>query len=301
MYDYNMYEWVAFFIIYCFIGWVGESLYVSWECKKWVNRGFMNGPFLPIYGFGAIIMLFAALPVRNNIFLIFLFGMLAATALEYVTGWAIEKIFKVRYWDYSYEPFNIQGYICLGCSLTWGLCAMLLLRVLHSPVEDIVKGIHPTVLKIFDYVFVAYFIFDMYVSVRQALDLRKVITEYIKHNAEIQRLQKRIDVIIAVINDDKENFENKLEESRENFRNKLEESVENRKNRIEESKENTRAELEKLKAAIEERRTSYRNATEGARSRAFKVVKRNPGVSNKKHHITAETIKKVLIKYKHTK
>ena len=86
MYEYSVFEWISFFMIYCFLGWMFESLYVSWECKKWVNRGFLNGPFLPIYGFGAIIMLFVDLPVKNNIILIFLFGMMAATILEYITG-----------------------------------------------------------------------------------------------------------------------------------------------------------------------------------------------------------------------
>ena len=86
MFAYNLWQWIAFFIIYCLIGWIGESLYVSWEHRKWVNRGFLHGPFLPIYGFGAVIILISTIPVRNNYFLIFLFGMLGATLLEYFTG-----------------------------------------------------------------------------------------------------------------------------------------------------------------------------------------------------------------------
>ena len=82
MFAYNLWQWIAFF------GWIGESLYVSWEHRKWVNRGFLHGPFLPIYGFGAVIILISTIPVRNNYFLIFLFGMLGATLLEYFTGWA---------------------------------------------------------------------------------------------------------------------------------------------------------------------------------------------------------------------
>ena len=103
MFAYNLWQWIAFFIIYCLIGWIGESLYVSWEHRKWVNRGFLHGPFLPIYGFGAVIILISTIPVRNNYFLIFLFGMLGATLLEYFTGWAMEQIFHVKYWDYTYD------------------------------------------------------------------------------------------------------------------------------------------------------------------------------------------------------
>lgn len=203
MYTYTVFQWIFFFMFYCLVGWIGESLYVSWEYKKWVNRGFINGPFLPIYGFGAIIMLFATLPVRSNILLIFLFGMLAATALEYFTGWAIEKLFKARYWDYTYQPFNLNGYICLGCSLTWGLCAILLIKIVHSPVEKLVALINPTLLIVIDIIFLVYFALDLSVSLRQAIDLRKLIVEFIENNKEIQRMQKRIDVLVAVIEDDK--------------------------------------------------------------------------------------------------
>ena len=101
MYVYTLGQWLLFFFLYCFLGWVWESCYVSARQRRWVNRGFLHGPLLPIYGFGAVIILWATLPVRGSLPLIFLLGMLAATALEYVTGAAMEALFKVRYWDYS--------------------------------------------------------------------------------------------------------------------------------------------------------------------------------------------------------
>ena len=281
MYHYSIFQWIAFFIIYCFIGWVFESVYVSIEHKKWVNRGFMNGPFLPIYGFGAIIMLFAALPVRVNLFLIFLFGMLAATALEYFTGWAIEKIFKTRYWDYTYQPFNVDGYICLGCSLMWGVCAIVLLKFLHGPAEKIVLGINSTALIVADGIFLCYFLWDMYVSVRQAIDLRKVITEYIRNNEELQRLQKRVDVLIAFMNEDKENFQNKLEA---------------RKAEREEKREEIRAELDALKADINGKREAFHEKIHTFQHRARKVLKRNPSVHAKRQHLTFDELKELITK-----
>ena len=95
MHVYTTGQWVLLFFFYCFCGWVWESCYVSICQRRWVNRGFLNGPLLPIYGFGAIIILFATLPVEDNLYLVWLFGMLAATALEYVTGAAMEALFKV--------------------------------------------------------------------------------------------------------------------------------------------------------------------------------------------------------------
>ena len=138
MYLYSLSQWLLFFFFYCFCGWVWESCYVSAKRRQWVNRGFLHGPMLPIYGTGAIIILLAAIPVRENPALVFLLGMLAATALEYVTGAAMEALFKVRYWDYSQQPFNLGGHICLTCSLAWGAFSVLLVRFLHPPVEALV-------------------------------------------------------------------------------------------------------------------------------------------------------------------
>ena len=120
MHVYTTGQWVLLFFFYCFCGWVWESCYVSICQRRWVNRGFLNGPLLPIYGFGAIIILFATLPVEDNLYLVWLFGMLAATALEYVTGAAMEALFKVRYWDYSKHRFQLNGHICLSSSIAWG-------------------------------------------------------------------------------------------------------------------------------------------------------------------------------------
>ena len=83
---YTTVDWLMFFYIYCFLGWCFESTYVSIQHKKWVNRGFMRGPFLPLYGSGAVIMLFVTSPVRGNVFLTFLFGAVGATILEYFTS-----------------------------------------------------------------------------------------------------------------------------------------------------------------------------------------------------------------------
>lgn len=95
MYVYSLGQWLLFFFLYCFLGWVWESCYVSAKRRQWVNRGFLHGPMLPIYGTGAVIILLATIPVRDSLWLVFLLGMLAATALEYVTGAAMEALFKV--------------------------------------------------------------------------------------------------------------------------------------------------------------------------------------------------------------
>ena len=97
MYQYSIIEWLFFFYLYCFCGWIFESTFVSLKSRKFVNRGFMRGPFLPIYGSGAIMMLVVSMPFQDNIFLTYIAGCIGATALELVTGELMEALFKVRY------------------------------------------------------------------------------------------------------------------------------------------------------------------------------------------------------------
>ena len=106
MRTYTADQWVLFFFFYCLCGWLWESCYVSARQRRWVNRGFLHGPLLPIYGFGAIIILIFTLPVRTHTAALYVCGTAAATLLEYVTGAVMERLFKVRYWDYSNQKLN---------------------------------------------------------------------------------------------------------------------------------------------------------------------------------------------------
>ena len=106
---YTIHQWLLLFYLYCFAGWVWESCYVSALKHKWINRGFLKGPLLPIYGSGAIVVLISTITVKENIFLVFIIGMIAATVLEYITGELMESIFHVRYWDYSNKPLILNG------------------------------------------------------------------------------------------------------------------------------------------------------------------------------------------------
>lgn len=120
MYSYLLQQWLLFFFIYCFLGWCWESAYVSVRKRQWVNRGFLKGPFLPIYGSGALAVLVSTLPVRECPALVYIFGLIGATLLELVTGICMENLFHVRYWDYSNQKFHYKGHICLSSSVAWG-------------------------------------------------------------------------------------------------------------------------------------------------------------------------------------
>ena len=197
MHVYSAGQWVLLFFFYCFCGWVWESCYVSLCQRHWVNRGFLRGPLLPIYGSGAIIILFVTLPVAGNLWLVWLFGMLAATALEYVTGAAMEALFKVRYWDYSKQKFNLNGHICLSSSIAWGFFSILLVRFIHPPIGRLLADVPAWLVDPLALVLTAVFTVDVVQSVQAALDLKEVLSKLTEENEELRRLAKRAEVAAA--------------------------------------------------------------------------------------------------------
>ena len=211
MHVYTAGQWALLFYFYCLCGWIWESCYVSARQRHWVNRGFLHGPLLPIYGSGAILILFAVIPVEGNLFLVWLFGMVAATALEYVTGAAMERIFKVRYWDYSKQRFNLGGHICLTSSIAWGFFSILLVRFLHPPVGRLLAHVPAWVVDPAALALTAAFTVDVVCSVQAALDLRDVLTHLTEENEELRRLAKRAEVAAAFAEDDLRKFRERTE------------------------------------------------------------------------------------------
>lgn len=168
---YNFCEWLIIFYIYCFLGWCFESSYVSLCERRLVNRGFMKGPLLPIYGFGAVIMCLAARPC-SNAFQVYFAGMVSATILEFFTGVFMEKLFKIRYWDYSKKRFNFKGHICLSSSIAWGFFAVLLSEVIHPPIWRLAGGIPRAALPFLAAAVTIPALADFITSFKTALNIR---------------------------------------------------------------------------------------------------------------------------------
>ena len=237
VFSYTTDQWLLFFFIYCFCGWIFESTYVSLRKHRFVNRGFMRGPFLPLYGSGAVLMLVVSIPVEKNLLLVYLAGCVAATALEYVTGVCMESLFKVRYWDYSNQKFNYKGQICLSSTLAWGGLTIFLLKVIHPPIERFVLGLPTQLVSVITHVLTALIGVDMALSFKAALDVRDVLVKLTALKGDLDNLQNRANVIVAFAQADmlekKEELEKRLEERLEGPLAKLERTV----SRLEEQKE----------------------------------------------------------------
>lgn len=217
--NYSVTEWIAFFFIYSFLGWCIESTIVSVSKRRLTNRGFLKGPMLPLYGSGAVMMLLATLWAKDNYLLVYICGMIGATALEYVTGVLMEMMFSMRYWDYSKKQFNIHGYICLTSSLFWGVLSVILVCFIHVPVAAVVRAVTPDILKVVLLVVVAVAAVDTVNAFKNALDFQKLLSYETVVKRELSELTERL-------NDAKEIFADKNNEKQLEFFSKQEERAE---------------------------------------------------------------------------
>lgn len=175
-------DFVFYFTIYSFLGWTLETIYASIAEKKFVNRGFLQGFFCPIYGFGAILIILASNLARSlftsnisSILIGLCLSILLVTVLEYITGLILEKVFKCKWWDYSNDFGNLQGYVCIKNSLLWGGLAFLLVQFVHPVTAELISRI-PDLIKNYGAMFIIiYFIADTAKAVIDMIGLRKVI------------------------------------------------------------------------------------------------------------------------------
>ncbi|MGN0506700.1 MAG: putative ABC transporter permease [Lachnospiraceae bacterium] len=191
----EFYRIFYFFIIYSFCGWIWESTYVSLKNRKFVNRGFLNGPIIPIYGAGAtVIYLVFYNPYLIHLVehdslkgyvLIFLIGMVAASVLEFVTSYVMEKLFHAKWWDYSDVPLNIQGRICVPVSLFWGALSVVLVKLLHPEVAKLVALIPRLPGEVAAYIILVFFLADLAVTVAATVQLDKKINAVQKLREEV--------------------------------------------------------------------------------------------------------------------
>ena len=170
---FSLYQIFAYFLIYSCLGWCLEVIYAAVTTGQLINRGFLNGPVCPIYGFGMVIVLFALTPLSHSLLLLYLGGVLLPSALELVGGWALYKLYHTRWWDYSDYPFNIGGYICLEFSLLWGVGTLIVMKLVHPIIADAVALIPPLVGLILMFLLYAIYAADTIATAFAASDLAR--------------------------------------------------------------------------------------------------------------------------------
>ncbi|HIY04068.1 MAG TPA: hypothetical protein H9733_03790 [Candidatus Anaerotignum merdipullorum] len=183
---YTFFELFYVFVMYSFFGWALESVFVSATTKEWVNRGFINGPFCPIYGAGALLLTILLSPLQEHILLLFFGGCVIATLVEYVVAVILEKLFHASWWDYSNKKWNIKGRVCLLRSVQWGALTVVVIRWIHPFVERWIDRIPQMFGEIAGTVLMLYLIADAGITVQQILHLNEKLTRLAEVREEIR-------------------------------------------------------------------------------------------------------------------
>ncbi len=188
----TIYEIAWYFFIYAFLGWCTEVSFFAVKKGKFVNRGFLNGPVCPVYGFGLVAVIAALTPLKDNLLLLFLGSVLITSALEFLTGWALEKIFHTRWWDYTENKFNLCGYICLEFSLIWGLAATAVMKIIQPLIQTAVGIIPQAAGWVLLGVFAAVILCDLAATVTTIHNMQKNLRALTAMAAEMHEISDKI-------------------------------------------------------------------------------------------------------------
>lgn len=203
-------------MVYAFIGWCAEVAYAGLNKGEFVNRGFLNGPYCPIYGLGMLIVILVLTPIKDSLVLLFAGSCLLTTILEYITGWILEKAFGNKWWDYSNIPFNLQGYVCLKFSVIWGLGGMFIMKIIHPIIYRLITWIPKEVGIVLLIVMLVVFIADICVTVNTVLKFNQELKTFEKMERAIRRLSdelgENIFETVAVVADKSEELQTDLKE-----------------------------------------------------------------------------------------
>ncbi|MDF9823939.1 putative membrane protein [Breznakia sp. PF5-3] len=210
----ELYNIFLFFVAYAFLGWVCESLYVSIGQRKWVNRGFLYSPICPIYGFGALLIMYILNPFVDYPLLIFILGIVVTSLLEYFTSWLMETIFHIRWWDYSTYKYNINGRVCLKNSLMFGVLGLFVVYAIHPLVIDFIDKIPNQFEVTIAIVLAVGIMIDVIISTLGALNIDRALKEIHKTIHEIyetgeltkETLTKNFDALIKKLEKRQEHF-----------------------------------------------------------------------------------------------
>lgn len=163
---YNIFVLMALFLVYSFVGWVMETCY-CWICtKKFVNRGFLIGPVVPIYGTGGVLVYVLLKRYLDMPLVLFIMSIIICSLLEYFTSYYMEKLFKTRWWDYSNRKFNINGRVCLFNMICFGILSLVIMYGVNPFLLDTIHKIDPMVLKVVVSILMSLFLIDLGISTK---------------------------------------------------------------------------------------------------------------------------------------
>ncbi len=178
---------LTYWVIYSFLGWVLESIVRTICEKKIINTGFLKGPFCPIYGFGAIIMILFLDRFKNNVLFLFLISIIVLTLWEYIVGVLLEKLFSTKYWDYSDHKLNYKGRICLTNSIAWGILGVLFINYIHPFVMQMLNHVDFIYVFIITSIIALILLIDTIISVVKIKNIKSTLEKIEEINEQIKQ------------------------------------------------------------------------------------------------------------------
>ncbi len=186
------YHFAWYFFLFSFIGWCAEVGYASVATKKFVNRGFLFGPYCPIYGFGVGLIYLLSVPFRKNLLVLWVGSVVVTSGIELITGFAMDKLFHNKWWDYSNFPLNIGGYICVPFSLLWGIACMIVVKWIFPFTNGLIDLIPRTIGVILIVCLSVLFVADAVISILTALGLNKKLERMDRLSQKLEEQSQKI-------------------------------------------------------------------------------------------------------------
>ena len=256
---------ILLFFIYAFLGWCMEVAFAACKSGRFVNRGFLNGPVCPIYGFGMVGVAVLLSPLKDNLLWMYLGSAVITTVIEYITGWMLERIFHAKWWDYSDMPLNIGGYVCLLFSLIWGALCVVIVRYVHPAIAGLVEHLPNWLTIVLDGLFVSAIAVDLAATLatirklasrlstleRMAGEIHSISDSTLAAKSRVEAGEARLKEETAKLESARDALSDRMASGRERVTEKLEQSAEASRQRLNELKA-------KFDAALEENTAGQR-------------------------------------------
>ena len=303
----SIYFILLYFFVYGFLGWCTEVGFAAFKTHHFVNRGFLNGPICPIYGVGVNAVITVLTPYKSDIIVLYILSVVLVTVLEGVTGWAMDKIFHNKWWDYSDMPLNIGGYVCLLFSIVWGFACLFIIYFIQPLVHDLLAFI-PTIVGIILIIILGItLIADLYVTASTIFKFNRRLAAMEKIAAEMHEISEQIgqEIFEKTIRamDRQEASKEKLATATDEFKEKMQDTASGLKEKTQgtafelkeralDARERSQEISEELRSRIASLHTRYHESTDKPGRMSRRLMNAFPKMESRQHKESLEVLKK---------
>ena len=298
----DIYYILLYFFVYGFLGWCTEVGFAAVKEHKFVNRGFLNGPICPIYGVGVTVVIALLTPYKENLILLYISSVILVTLLEGITGWAMDKIFHNKWWDYSEQPFNIGGYVCLIFSLVWGVACVAIMDFIHPPIAKLLSLLPHTLMIVVMVILGIAMFADLYVTASAIFKFNKRLASMEKIAAELHEISDQIGediyekVLVAV--EKQEVSRQTLDEAAAELKEKTQGTAAGLREKAQETaagfKEKSQDVSEEMRSRIESLKARYQELGSKTPKVSRRLVKAFPKMESRNYKLQLEELRKKL-------